>query len=129
MSLLKKIVGPPPNGSIPRAILKWKSLLTPSTNRPPFPSWSLPQPHYLKINTDASFLFSSKEACLGAVCRDDLCTWVEGIQSNTFAYDAAEAEINAILMALNWIKTKGWNKLILVTDCLTAWKEINLATK
>ena len=93
---------------------------------PPSLSWSPPQPLFLKINTDASFLFSSKEACLAAICRDDSGSWIEGIHSITFAHDAAEAELKAIFMALKWIKNKGWSKLILVTDCLTAWKEIIL---
>ncbi|XP_048504301.1 uncharacterized protein LOC125499483 [Beta vulgaris subsp. vulgaris] len=90
--------------------------------------WTPPKTSYLKINTDASFLSSSKEACLAAVCRNELGIWVEGIQSKSLACDSAEAEIKAIFMALNWVRDKGWRKVIIATDSMIAWKATNTMT-
>lgn len=60
--------------------------------------WSPPPISYLKVNTDASFSYASKQAYLGAVCRDYNATWVEGFQPSTFTQSTFEAEVKAILL-------------------------------
>ncbi|XP_010680475.2 uncharacterized protein LOC104895613 [Beta vulgaris subsp. vulgaris] len=83
-------------------------------------TWKPPPLNHHKVNTDASFYANTKQATLSGVCRDHNAEWVEGFKMSTATNNAMEAEIYAILLALNWIKRKNWKETILSSDCLRA---------
>lgn len=45
-----------------------------------------------------------------------MSSWVEGFYFTTYAFDATEAEIKTIVMALQWIKDKGWRNVTIATN-------------
>ena len=87
-------------------------------------AWIPPPLSHLKINSDASFFLDTNLACSGMVCRGHLGNWIEGQQLSTITSSAMEAELKAIMLALQWARRKNWFQCIISTDCLKVFKAI-----
>uniref|UniRef100_A0A803KWA8 RNase H type-1 domain-containing protein n=1 Tax=Chenopodium quinoa TaxID=63459 RepID=A0A803KWA8_CHEQI len=66
--------------------------------------------------TKRAFLRSTKESGCAGVCRNEHGTWIEGFQWKGFSTSASDAELQAILLALTWIKDRGWTSCHIESD-------------
>lgn len=83
--------------------------------------WALPPSGYMKCNVDGSYISSERESTAGWVIRDDFGTYNGAVQAvGAKVGNALDAELQAILMALQHCWMKGYRKIILESDCLKA---------
>ncbi|CAG7863784.1 unnamed protein product [Brassica rapa] len=83
--------------------------------------WFLPPPGYMKCNVDGSYISSEREGTAGWVLRDDYGIYKGAAQSvGVKVGNVLDAELQALLMALQHCWMKGYRKIILESDCLKA---------
>ncbi|XP_057250758.1 uncharacterized protein LOC130591451 [Beta vulgaris subsp. vulgaris] len=75
---------------------------------------------FLMIHVDVSFVGNMEVAGIGGVIRKDGGHWVWGFGKKTFAKNALEAELLAILEALVLIEKHKLPKAIVYSDCMDA---------
>ncbi|XP_031122570.1 uncharacterized protein LOC116025477 [Ipomoea triloba] len=80
-------------------------------------AWTKPAAGLLKLNVDASVQRDTNHAGLGWIIRDDHGMFVAA-QSVMFAgiFSPREAEALAVREALSWLKTHGWDGVVVETD-------------
>lgn len=91
--------------------------------------WVAPQMDHMKISADAAMFSEYESFGFDLVARDDKgaliharTRYMSGMVSTTMA------EVMAIKEALSWIKSKGWSKVVVESDCLAAIQAIRSKT-
>ncbi|KAL8131372.1 hypothetical protein AgCh_007343 [Apium graveolens] len=91
--------------------------------------WVAPQIEYMKISADATIFSKYNASGLALIARDDhgdlvqaRTRYLPGMVSSIMA------EVLAIKEALSWIKSNGWSKVVVESDCLTAIQAIRSKT-
>ncbi|GKV08919.1 hypothetical protein SLEP1_g20489 [Rubroshorea leprosula] len=88
--------------------------------------WTKPSSGVVKLNTDGSFLSRSGMAASGGLFRDHEGKWMLGYARNIGHTSCLAAELWAIRDGLQLAVDKGFNRLCIETDSLTA---LNLISK
>ncbi|KAJ1376805.1 Ribonuclease H-like superfamily [Sesbania bispinosa] len=86
--------------------------------------WSPPPLDVIKGNVDGSFFPDSKRMGVGGLFRDNNKQWLGGFSGYVGCGNPLEAELLAVLSALQFAWSQGWKSLILETDSmevLTLW--------
>ncbi|XP_048496063.1 uncharacterized protein LOC125495441 [Beta vulgaris subsp. vulgaris] len=97
-----------------------KKLLSPHNTK-----WKPPEPNKKKINVDASFLVTNHVTGIGGLCRDSSGGWIKGFKAKCFCKNSKVAEIQAILLGLQWAREEAWTNFIIASDCSKAVTDIN----
>ena len=87
--------------------------------------WCPPDVGFVKLNTDGSFMPHSMKAGSGGLFRDSNGKWILGFTRNCGICTTLEAELWGILTGLKIAQEKGFTKLVIESDCLTAVEAIN----
>ena len=83
--------------------------------------WVLPPLGYMKCNVDGSYTSSERDGTAGWVIRDDYGVYNGAAQAVGGKIGSAlDAELQAILMALQHCWMKGYRNIVLESDCLKA---------
>ncbi|KAJ1402686.1 Ribonuclease H domain [Sesbania bispinosa] len=86
--------------------------------------WSPPPHDVIKGNVDGSFFPDSKRMRVGGLFRDNNKQWLGGFSGYVGCGNALEAELLAVLSALQFAWSQGWRNLILESDSMevvTLW--------
>ncbi|MBA0736256.1 hypothetical protein Gogos_009822, partial [Gossypium gossypioides] len=79
---------------------------------------------WIKINTDGAANTNGSLSVVGGVLRDSVGNWIEEFQRFIGRGSAVDAELWAILHGLEMAQSRGYDKVILETDCMTAVEKI-----
>ncbi|KAL8096143.1 hypothetical protein AgCh_037190, partial [Apium graveolens] len=91
--------------------------------------WVAPQIEYMKISADAALFSEYNASVLALIARDDHGDLVKArTQYLPGMVSSIMAEALAIKEVLSWIKSKGWRKVVVESDCLTAIQAIRSKT-
>ncbi|KAE8769166.1 Ubiquitin carboxyl-terminal hydrolase 2 [Hordeum vulgare] len=107
------------------------------------PSWTKPLVGWLKVNTDAAFVASSRESSAGYIIRDYMGSLVRAESIKLLACASfEEAEACACAIGPKAALTLGYGKIIIKSDCaavisnilspvtpLVAWREHYIVTR
>lgn len=88
--------------------------------QPNVPGWVKPTGGYIKLNVDGAVNESTGRASIGCVVRDTRGRWVSGEVRSLGRVRPLTAELCAIHFGLLLAWRKGFQKLVLETDCLEA---------
>ncbi|KAM6582866.1 hypothetical protein CsatB_009868 [Cannabis sativa] len=105
---------------------QWKSAQNMSLRPLSFPNdsegieqWTKPSHTQLKVNVDGATFAQQNHFGYGFIARDHDGILIEAFQScKPGAIDAELAEAIGVKEALSWIKRKGWQNVIVETDCI-----------
>ena len=87
--------------------------------------WSLPPSGTIKINTDAAIVESAHGHSFACVARNSLGHCLGAVARGRCGLVSPEvAETLGIKEALSWVKEKGWQDVIIESDCLVAIQSI-----
>uniref|UniRef100_A0A803QE18 Reverse transcriptase n=1 Tax=Cannabis sativa TaxID=3483 RepID=A0A803QE18_CANSA len=88
--------------------------------------WTKPDMDTVKINVDGAIFVASNSFGFGFIARDFEGRIIEAVSKNNGGNVSPEiAEAYGIKEALSWIKDKGWNKVLVETDCLVVLQGID----
>ncbi|XP_074346913.1 uncharacterized protein LOC141685724 [Apium graveolens] len=83
--------------------------------------WVAPQMDHMKISVDAAIFPEHNAYGVGFVVRNDRGELVQARTKCSTGLDSPYmAEAIAIKEALSWIQDRGWSKIVVESDCLTA---------
>lgn len=114
-------------------LLQWR-IAQKNTTQPRYPYfaegdgleiWVAPQVDYMKISVDAATFCEYNAYGLGMVARNDKGELIQAKSKCRFGIVSVHmAEALAIKEALSWIQDRGWSKVVVESDCLTAIQAI-----
>ncbi|KAM6545503.1 hypothetical protein CsatB_026239 [Cannabis sativa] len=88
--------------------------------------WTKPVMDTVKVNVDGAIFAASNSFGFGFIARDCDGRIIEVVSRSMLGNVSPEiAESYGIKEALSWIKGKGWNDVLVETDCLVAIQGIN----
>ncbi|KAL8127617.1 hypothetical protein AgCh_014499 [Apium graveolens] len=87
--------------------------------------WVAPHIEYMKISADATIFSEYNASGLTLIARDDHGDLVQARTQYLLGMVSSNmAEVLEIKEALSWIKSKGWSKVVVESDCLAAIQAI-----
>lgn len=78
----------------------------------------------LKLNVDCSSVKLNADASISGICRDHQGKWVSGFSKKCKVQNALVGELLALLTGLQIIQAKGWQNVLVSSDCKQALKRI-----
>lgn len=82
--------------------------------------WRAPNPGWIKVNMDGATNRNGNWSAVGGVLRDSSRNWVEGFRKFVGRGSTVNSKLWTILRDLEIARLRGYNKIIIKTDCMMA---------